>query len=86
MAFECPSYDRKVVTAHSGGGLETVRVHRPLGDTYIADTVMEASTSEARLIRPYVPVNGTADLLGVTSMREYSSSSFTDYLGDWTLV
>lgn len=82
MAFENPSSARAVVTAHSGGGMETVRRWAAGEAGYESQDVLTRPTSESRVIRPYVPINeSSSDAIMVNSIRRYGET-FKDYLGD----
>lgn len=81
MAFENPSYDRVVITAHSGGGKETVRKHRASPSGYVAEVIREQPTAKGRLIRPYPPVNAGPIPAMLTEITSYTA--FTNYKGNF---
>ena len=77
MAFQSPSKDRIVYTAHSTANVETIKKHSQGTE----ETLITAYASDARLIRPYSPKNtGPYEVIYI-SMDEYSQTTYTDYLG-----
>lgn len=80
MAFETPSMNRKLVTVHTDGIGETVRVWRPEGQGFVDEVAAQEDTVDGRLIRPFIPLGSTTETLGLTRMRSYAG--FTNYEGD----
>jgi hypothetical protein len=84
-AFENPSTMRRVITAHSDDGTETVKLWNVEAGEYVSETLLTKPTTEARIIRPYAPVNGRVDMIGYNNMRDYGTT-YTEYEGDWSLI
>lgn len=80
MAFENPSYDGTVITAHSADGVETVRKHRRAGTGYVSEILRQQPTAEGRLIRPYPPINAGPIPALLTEITDYQS--FTNFQGN----
>lgn len=80
MAFENPSYDKSVVTAHSDGTQETIKKWWFNGSEYMDEVLLETATQDGRLIRPYIPHNNNAIPVTLTKMTNYNG--YQDYYGD----
>lgn len=85
MVFENPSTMKRVITAHSASGTEILKLWNFVSGDYVATDLTTQPSATARIIRPFVPVNGRADMLAFNNMRYYGSS-YTDYQGDLKLV
>ncbi len=84
MAFQNPSYDRVVYTAHSDLTTETLKKHTL---AYSATEVIASQpTIEGRLIRPYSPVNVSSEEIIYTQMTAYSPTTYTNYQGNVKIV
>ena len=80
MSFTNPSNDRIVYTAHTDLTTEILKKHSMEYGT--EETLVSEPTTSGRLIRPYSPINTGPNDLIYTQMKEYSASTYTDYLGN----
>lgn len=80
MAFENPSYDGTVITAHTDGLKETVNKWHRSDAGYIAEVLHKSNTEDGRIIRPYVPIDNGAIPALLTKMTSYSG--YNSYYGD----
>lgn len=86
-AFEVPSNSGAVLLSRNAGGTETLDRLMPDGaGGWATENLLTAPTADAKLIRPYSPVDAGPGLVLVNKVTDYSPTGFTSWASSTDLI